>query len=301
MRFVSNRRLLQATLAGLVIGACILTVLNFRAAILTSLASIFNVAVSDRGVVIETDLAYGPMTRQKLDIYRPAGATRPTAIVLFIYGGSWRTGDRALYRFVGSALAKRGFLAIVPDYRLFPEARFPEFISDVAEAYAWGARLPGNRDIPIFVAGHSAGAHIAALLTYDSRYRDRIDPALPKPRGFIGLAGPYAFDPKTNASTAEIFATAVDANDARPVAYARGGQAPALLIHGLDDTTVGVWNTRAFAEALTSRGVGAETIELPGFGHIGLVLAIARPFRWRGPVLDKISAFVTTTAAAKVY
>src|SRR4051812_38680783 len=134
------------------------------------------------------DISYGPGARQRLDVYAPGKAAgRP--IVVFWYGGGWQHGEKSQYRFVGAALAQAGYVAVLPDYRLYPEVRYPEFVHDGAAALAWvvshGNEFGGD-PARIYLAGHSAGAWLAAMLAYDGAT---------KVRGFIGLSGPYALNP----------------------------------------------------------------------------------------------------------
>ncbi|MDE2608299.1 MAG: alpha/beta hydrolase, partial [Burkholderiales bacterium] len=86
---------------------------------------------------LSAGIAYGPLARQKLDIYAPLGATRPTPVVVFFYGGNWDSGARGEYRFVGEALAARGITAVIADYRLYPQVVYPAFVEDSARAVAW--------------------------------------------------------------------------------------------------------------------------------------------------------------------
>lgn len=271
---------------------------------LPAVHSLYSRIVADRGVAVETGVAYGPHARNVLDIYRPAQGNGADAasgpIAVFIYGGGWRSGERATYGFVGAALAARGITTVIPDYRLYPEVRFPAFVDDAARAYAWVAAelaRDGGKRRPIFLVGHSAGAHTAALLALDvRRLADAGVGAEDRPAGLIGLAGPYAFDPTTYPTTKEIFAPALGSQDARPAAFAGAGAPPALLMHGLEDETVQLSNMRTLASALQSAGVHVRTLELERIGHTGLVLAISRPFRWRAPVLAEIEAFIRPAA-----
>jgi acetyl esterase/lipase len=267
--------------------------------------SLYSRIVADRGVSVETGVAYGPLARQVLDIYRPASGDRTGddggPIAVFIYGGGWRSGERGTYGFVGAALAARGITTVIPDYRLYPDVMFPAFIEDAGRAYAWTsanlARSAGKRR-PIVLVGHSAGAHIAALLALDARrLADAGVGSEDRPAGLVGLAGPYAFDPTTYPTTKEIFAPALGADDARPVAFASAAAPPALLMHGLEDETVKISNMRTLAAALQSAGAPVRALELEGIGHTGLVLAISRPFRWRAPVLKEIEAFIRAAKA----
>lgn len=255
--------------------------------------------VADGGPSTTTDIAYGKHPRQKLDVYQPSTPCTSGPIVLFLYGGAWTSGNRGTYGFVGSALAARGITTVVPDYRLFPEVKFPDFVDDAALAYGWVAKniaQSGTKARPIFLMGHSAGAHSAALLAYDQSYLTRAGANLPKPAGLVGLAGPYAFDPTTWPSTKDIFSTAKTANSARPVSFVRAGATPALLLHGADDTTVKMFNTRDLAKALQAAGTPVETAEYPGIGHVGLILTLAGPLRWRAPTLADTVSFVERNA-----
>src|ERR1700741_411360 len=122
------------------------------------------VAVPTAGYRLVADQPYGPLERQKLDIYVPDGATSNIPVVVFFYGGAWARGERGDYRFAGQALASTGFIALVPDYRLYPEVAFPSFVQDGALAVAWVRdNIAGFGGDParIAVLGHSAGAHIA--------------------------------------------------------------------------------------------------------------------------------------------
>ena len=262
---------------------------------LSSFAALYSSLTSERDHVASKGIAYGSLNRQKLDVYEPAATAKLAPIVLFIYGGSWTSGDRAIYGFVGAALAARGLTTVIPDYRLAPDVQFPAFVEDAAHAYAWVARTLstacGERR-PIIVMGHSAGAHIAALMALDRSYLARAAPGLPGPAGLIGLAGPYAFDPTTWPSTRAIFSTAGGNHDgARPVAFASSKAPPSLLIHGQDDDVVKITASQTMFEALKAAGADTQKIEFPGVGHIGLILTLSQPFRWRAETLESIVRF----------
>jgi acetyl esterase/lipase len=261
---------------------------------------LFSTLFAEGGVSVETGIAYGPEPRHRLDIYRPQGAGASGPIAIFIYGGSWRTGERATFAFVGAALARRGITTVIPDYRLFPQTAFPGFVEDAARAYAWTYRnLARAAGRPIVLVGHSAGAHIAALLALDTHYLAAQGEAVARPAAFIGLAGPYAFDPTTWPTTRDIFAAAPNADTARPVAFANAGAPPSLLMHGLADKVVKLYNLHDLADALRAKGASAEIDEFAGIGHLGILLAMAWPFRWRAPVLDKTVDFIRDHAGAQ--
>jgi acetyl esterase/lipase len=265
-----------------------------------SAGTVFNALASEPGIAATTGIAYGPLPRHKLDIYRSPPRLEIAPVLIFYYGGGWTSGDRATYKFVGTALAAAGITSVIPDYRLYPEVKFPAFVDDAAMAYAWvAANLDPSGKRPVIVAGHSAGAHIAALLAYDASYLHRHAPGARMPAAMIGLAGPYAFDPTTWPTTRAIFATAAgSADQARPFTAVRAPAPPTLLLQASADVTVQHFNAAELMKALKQAGTPVTLIDYPGVGHTGLVLAISRPFRWRAPVLDDIASFVRATFQA---
>lgn len=250
--------------------------------------------VRDRNVRLQSAVSFGPHPRHVADVWRPAGG-EADAVAIFLYGGSWRSGHRSGYTFAGAALASRGITCIVPDYRLFPEVSFPAFVEDAARAYVFVAETIA-RGRPIVVTGHSAGAYNAALLALDPRYIAALAPAAPRPAGLAGLSGPYSFDPTTWPTTKEIFHTAPHADAARPVAFAGPHAPPALLIHGGADDLVKPKNTHELAAALNAARRPAQVIVHPRLGHIGTLLALARPLRWRAPILPALETFIRSLA-----
>ena len=256
--------------------------------------SAFSTLVGEGGLDVHFDLAYGAGPRHRLDVYRSGQDTGSGPVALFLYGGSWRGGSRSCYGFVGAALAARGIPTAVADYRLYPEVRWPDFQGDAALAFRWVRReLGGEGRRPAVVIGHSAGAHMAALLALDRRWLGDARPA-----ALVGISGPYAFQPTTWPTTAEIFATATDADEPRPIAYAGIHAPPTLLLHGAQDDTVKPHNATDLAAALRAAGVAVTLEMLEGADHKALVTGFARPFRSRTPVLERAIAFLRDLDAA---
>ncbi|MDE2303005.1 MAG: alpha/beta hydrolase [Sphingomonadales bacterium] len=236
--------------------------------------------------------AYGPDPRQRLDIYAPSrAAPRPWPVIVFIYGGSWNSGFREGYGFVGRALAAHGFLVVIPDYRLVPQIRYPVFLEDNAAAVRWTIAHAGQYDGDprrLVIAGHSAGAYDAAMLAYDPRWLGAERAAL---RGFVGLAGPYDFLPSNVPAAIAAFGANPDPHGMQPLDAVSPGAPPALLATGDRDKTVGPYNSDRLAERLRAAGVMVERRTYPAVGHIGLVTALAAPFRKRAPVLADVVGF----------
>ena len=271
-------------------------VLGALAAACSPLRTFDAVVPKDGGVrLVARDAAFGPDPRQRLDVYAPADGPRngkvAHPVIVFFYGGSWNSGTKAGYSFVGRALAARGFVVAVPDYRLVPQVRFPAFLEDNAAAVRWVrghvARLGGDPD-RLVLAGHSAGAYDAAMLALDPRWLGADRAAV---RGWAGLAGPYDFLPLDQPVTQAAFGAAPDPRETQPISHAGAGDPPAFLATGDEDTLVLPRNSDALAAKLTAAGVMVERRRYAGIGHVGLVTAIARPFRHRAPVLDDMVAF----------
>ncbi len=228
---------------------------------------------------VET-MSYDEKLALKLDIHRPQTASRKPPIAVFFYGGSWRSGSRGEYAFVGEALASKGILTVVPDYRGFPQGRFPDFEYDAAHAMRWvfdhAAELGGDPQ-RIFVIGHSAGAHIAALLGTDKRYLESVDLAPKDLAGVIGIAGPYDFLPLTDPDLIEVFGVEKDWPASQPVNFVGGDEPPFLLIHGLDDKVVKPRNSRSLQSKLQKADVAAELINYPEVGHLRILAAFRFP------------------------
>lgn len=239
-------------------------------------------------------VSYGVMARQKLDVYSPKEGAR--AIVLFIHGGGWVSGSRRHYPLLGHTLTRQGIACVVPDYHLYPNARFPSFVEDGARAFKWvhdHAAQIGGRRLPIFVMGHSAGAHIAALLALDPDYLRAQGLSPDAIAGVIGLAGPYTLDPLKWPGVKDIFAASAAApHSARPVKLARAGAPPMLLLHGAGDRVVKPDASVNLASALTAAGSQAEAKVYPGIGHLGVLTSFLWGLRWRAGVLEDTAAFI---------
>lgn len=256
--------------------------------------SLFNGLVpKDSGTELAArGVSYGGDARQRLDVYVPAGAAKtPRPVIVFFYGGSWDSGDRAGYAFVGRALAAKGFVTVIPDYRLVPAVVYPGFVEDGASAVRWArahAKDYGGDGGRIVLAGHSAGAYIAAMLAVDGRWLGADRKAV---RGLAGLAGPYDFAPFDKDASRAAFGQWPHPAETQPVTHADAGAPPALLLTGAEDTTVKPRNSKALAAKLRAAGVAAELKAYPGIGHVGILTAIARPFRGKAPVLADVVAF----------
>lgn len=245
------------------------------------------------------DLPYGSDPRQRLDIYVPDDLKAPAPVVVFYYGGSWDSGTRAMYRFVGGALATHGFVTVIPDYRLYPEVRYPSFLDDCAAAFAWTAehiRQWGGSDT-LFLMGHSAGAYNAAMLALDLSYLRAANSRL-MPAGTVGIAGPYDFLPLESAELKAIFGFPTPPST-QPITHVDGHNAPMMLVAGTADTTVLPRNTTRLAARIREAGGPVSSRLYPGVDHREIIGAFGLPFRFLAPTLTDTVSFMHAVAAAR--
>ncbi|HXD40364.1 MAG TPA: alpha/beta hydrolase [Ramlibacter sp.] len=241
-------------------------------------------------------VAYGSEPRQVLDVFRPLVDRRAAPLVVFFYGGSWTRGERADYRFVGEALAAHGVAALVADYRLSPQVRYPDFLADCAQAVKWAfdhsAELGADRG-RVFLMGHSAGAYNAAMLALDPRWLAKVGLAPQRLAGWVGLAGPYDFLPIRNPDAQVAFNWPATAADTQPIMHVTAQAPSTLLLAAAEDDSVNPQrSTVGLARRLAAVGAPVRYKLFERLGHASLVAAMARPLNWLAPVLPEVLAFV---------
>ena len=287
-----TRRAALAGLAALAAGAC--TRMGFLAA---------NVPAALGAYSRRTDIAYGTDKQQRLDVYipdKPAGGRAP--VVVFWHGGRWEWGDKSDYRFVGAALTELGCVAVLPNYRHYPQVKMPGFMQDAARAAAWAALYARESHDPqrLYLMGHSAGAHMAALAALDTRYFAAVDAPVPPIAGVVGLSGPYDFLPLLEADLQDMFGPPELYRISQPIHFVRADAPPMLLVHGERDDTVWPNNSRNLAAALQAKGAQAKLIMYPTLGHGDTVASLSEPARGRAPVLAEIRRFVNPGGDSRV-
>jgi acetyl esterase/lipase len=259
-----------------------------------------NVLIPSHGYTLIHGIAYGTLPRQMLDVYIPKDKSLTAKpVVVFFYGGSWDSGDRSDYKFVAEALTSRGFVVVIPDYRLFPEVVFPEFVFDAAKAARWvkdNAKNYKGDPNKVFLVGHSAGAHIAAMLTLDQQYLASVDLKPKDFSGMIGLAGPYDFLPVKTDRLRTILGPEGQRWKSQPIHFVTGDNPPTLLMVGLKDDTVWPRNTFNLAAKIKEAGGSVEVLQYPNYSHVEMVAKLAKPFRKKDDLLDAIAHFIESHA-----
>jgi acetyl esterase/lipase len=192
--------------------------------------------------------------RQKLDLYLPKGA-KDYPTLLFIHGGAWMFGSRSGFDRIGRTFARNGVAFVSTGYRLSPKVKHPVHIQDVAKGFAWTVanigKYGGNPDA-IFVSGHSAGGHLAALLATDDDYLKAEKLSLSKIRGAIPISGVFVVSPRLK----NIFGDDAEVcKKASPQSHVREGLPPFLILYA--DKDLGNLGKQAelFAPALKKQKV----------------------------------------------
>lgn len=250
-----------------------------------------NLVTPESGLRKTLDISYGPDSRHRLDVYTPAGAAG-APVVVFFYGGTWMSGSRHEYLYIAASLTARGMVTVIPDYRLYPDIKFPAFLEDAAAAVAWvqrHVREHGGNPDNVVLMGHSAGAHIAAMLTLDERYL-RAAQARPA-QGMIGLAGPYDFLPLRREDLKDLFGPPERYPESQPVRFVDGDEPPLLLLHGSRDGLVYPRNSERLAARVEEAGGCVRSVFYRQHSHASIVLSLS-PLFLKPDVIRQIESFV---------
>ena len=259
---------------------------------------VLNSLVPENGYELVSGVEYGTNARQKLDIYLPKAPEKSTAlkkVIIFYYGGNWDSGERADYKFVAEALVGQGYIVVIPDYRVYPEVLFPGFMADPVSAAKWVKtnikKYNGDAN-KVFLAGHSAGAHMAVMMAINPEY---LAEASLKPNDFagvIGLAGPYDFLPLKSDRLKTIFGSEAEQWKSQPINFVNGKNPPLYLAVGMKDNTVWPRNTINLAKKIKEKNGLVEVHEFASYGHVDMVSKLAKPLRGNGELLKSVTTFI---------
>jgi acetyl esterase/lipase len=289
------RKLLVAALALLVLTACAPSALeSFGLSAVSSNAGL-------DGISRIPNLTYGPLERQKLDVYQPVNFKGPRPVMVFTYGGGFKQGSKDEYTFVAEAFSSLGYVTVIFDYRLYPKTTWPAYLEDGAQAVAWvntNIAKYGGDPKRILIAGHSAGAYIAAMLAVNPDYLRAANVPDGTIKAALTFSGPYEFwNPNQKAhggfigaDIQEVMGPAETASQTQPIKYVNASTPPFVIIHGTDDGLLEPAQARAMKQKLEDAKVKVIYLEYP-MAHATTILAMAKPLRGLG------STFVDVRAA----
>ena len=230
-------------------------------------------------VSLEEDVQFGALPQQTLDIYFPNTVAPSTQVLVFFHGGGFKRGSKASIRRLAQSFASEGTIVVAPNYRLYPDAAFPDFVEDAALAvsYVWRSlRDEDGRPRPIVIGGWSAGAYISALVAYDDRYLEAASGSQVVVNGFIGLAGPYQGGLCSGQSCPRIFPeeTKLDWSVSR---FVDASDPPMLLVRGTRDMFVDASNLTRMAAAGEAAGTSVSTLVVRNAFHEDLLSELHEP------------------------
>ncbi|MBL1277520.1 MAG: alpha/beta hydrolase [Ectothiorhodospiraceae bacterium] len=251
---------------------------------------------------VHRNIPYGVTKEQRLDVYLPsslAESAKPDiATVIFFYGGCWGAcsnltkGD---YQFVAEALAVNNVAVVIVDYRQFPDVLFPDIMDDAKHAVEWVSENIQSYGVPsnhLFLMGHSSGAHIASMLTFNEDY---LHPkAYANIEGFIGLAGPYDFLPFDEPYQPALFAPPESYAQSQTINYVDGNEPPALLLYGNDDQRVKRRNIISLSTEIKKQNGKVEVHFYDETDHVDLIGTFSIPWRSSKPIVDDVLSFVSS-------
>jgi len=278
-------RNIVSTFSALILGAC--TQASYTA---------INAPTYFDGIKRVSSVAYGDEKLQTLDIYLPKTASQqsPKPIVFFLHGGRWTDGNKDQYKFAGSRLAEAGFVTVIPDYSKYPNVKFPEMMKDPAAALSWVADHAGEYggDVEkIHVMGHSSGAHMGAILAVDNRYLNAHEKSTDIITSFVGLAGPYHFEPD-EPDLIDMFGPQEKFPQMQVGTFISESAPPMYLLRGGKDTTVGQINVDNIMAAAKGMDVNIQTKTYPKLDHIGIMSAFSWVYDDKGGVVSDVVAFM---------
>ncbi|MGC9360517.1 MAG: alpha/beta hydrolase [Anaerolineae bacterium] len=255
---------------------------------------------------VASDVLPHPDVATALDVYAPQ-ATTEAPVLIFVHGGSWATYGKEEMTPVAAALVPEGYAVVIPDYTLYPDATYDQMADEVAAAVAWTlehAADYGGDPERVYLAGHSAGGHLAALVFTETRWLAAYGHQADELAGFIGMSGVYNLEleaayARSLWGTDELFDGVAGGwrnyEQASPMAHVRAGLPPTLLIHGTEDTTVPHKMSRSFCEALQDAGSPCELALYPGAGHTDYFFRTL----WNGDqhLIEDLMRFTQTSAS----
>jgi dipeptidyl aminopeptidase/acylaminoacyl peptidase len=242
------------------------------------------------------DVVYDDAHDLKLDIYRPLNEREKHDVLVFFYGGRWETGSKDQYAFAADAFVKRGFIVVIPDYRKYPAVKFPAFAQDGAKAVGWVLDhiedYHGDKN-RVFVAGHSAGAHIGSLIVSDAKYLRAEHHAPGEIKAFAGLAGPYSFTPEDE-DLKDMFGPPENYAAMQTTSFIDGDEPPMLLLWGEQDKTVARYNLDRLKEKIEENHGTVVGKTYPSLDHIKILGALSWFNRNDAPVAEDMDRFFRT-------
>ena len=271
----------------LVLGLIVLGVLGF---LFLNPVGFLNSITPSFSYKVTKDIVYGPNERHRLDIYRAKSPEADKPVLVFVHGGGWRNGDKSMYKFLAQGFTKDGFDVAVPNYRLAPEAVYPDMLEDTALAVAKvSEEYP---DKPLILMGHSAGAYNVLMMGLSPNYLVNTQtPLCQRVAGIISLAGPTGAEKLESPKYVAVFPNRFNGKDGA-INNVTGPAPPIMLAQGLEDDQVAPKNATELTAKIEARN-GRVTQKLyEGASHNDMVKFLSRYFDGGSTLKADIISFI---------
>lgn len=256
---------------------------NPRAMLAFTLISFVFGSCAFTAVTRSEDITYDSIRKLQLDVYAPKKISQPKNVFVFIHGGRWNSGKKGQYKFLGNRMARKGIVTVIIDYRLSPAVAYKEMTMDAASALKWvmeNINTYGGDDARIFVSGHSAGGHLAALVSTDHHYFDSLKIANPvKGAILIDAFGldMYTFlsnkDYEKNSVYYDMFSTNPEAwKDGSPIYHLREGLPRFILFVGGKTYPAIITGNNEFSTALKKFQPDSRLITMKNKKHLPMII-----------------------------
>lgn len=218
-----------------------------------------------------------------LDAFWP-GQDAPSPLLIFCHGGGWAHYRKELYTALAARLVPRGWAVVLPEYTAYPRALYRQMADEVAAAIAWTLEHLADMGADprrVYLSGHSAGAHLTALIALQEHWLATYGHSPAELAGYVGLSGVYdlvAAQQQWNSHrpATKLLARIFDGTDnlhiASPRIHVHAGAPPALLVHGAVDPYIPSNQAASLCQALRQVGAFCELRIYPDVGHSELIL-----------------------------
>jgi arylformamidase len=232
-------------------------------------------------VEVRKDISYhagkdADSVRHKLDLYLPKGA-KDYPVFFFIHGGGWTKGRKDSFGAIGKTFASNGIGFVAINYRLTPTVKHPDHTKDVAEAFAWVVANLGKDGADtkrIFVGGHSAGGHLAALLGTDESYLKAHKLGLSNIKGVIPISG--VFD-VSHSRMSRAFGEEDSRKAASPMSHLGDKMPPFLVFYADKELGALGKQAEAFGKAVKAKNGKIEVKMIKDRDHGTIMRNVAKP------------------------
>lgn len=239
------------------------------------------------------ELAYGDTAGQALDLFPVPNGPGAAPLLAFIHGGYWQGLDKSDFDYIAPAFLEAGIAYASLNYDLAPGASIEEMVGQIRRCLAYLHENAGQYGINatrIFVAGHSAGGHLAAMAAATDWSAEPGAPPTDLVKGAVSISGVYELEPLRLSYHNKVLNLDPDmARRMSPRGLRPATAAPLLAVVGAEETDEFLRQQRDFSETWRGLGVEVEAHELAGLHHFSIIDELAAS---GSPLFASVRSFV---------